>query len=84
MSDTMTHNLLKLTVWPSGTCQRRIVLGIGGETLGDACGTAPFLSSLLLLNAQLPLPQILELAALAAALSLCEIANEKEWKAITG
>lgn len=35
LSDTATHNLLKLTVCPWSTCQRRIVLGIGEGDLRE-------------------------------------------------
>lgn len=58
-----------------------------GETSGDACGTAPFLSSLLLHtypSLPSPPPRYWSSQALAAALPLCEIANEKEEKVITG
>lgn len=81
MSGMVTHNLLKLTVWPSGTCQRCIVLGINGRNLRGClwCCTLSYLLS----SFSPLLPHTLELALLAAALALCEIANEKEWKVIT-
>lgn len=82
LSGTVTHNLLKLAVWPSGTCQRCIVLGIiGGRNLEGFLWRSTTSSFSFISASSAP---VLELAGLAAALPLCETANEKEWRVITG
>lgn len=70
---TVTHNLLKLTVWPPGTCWRCISLGSRGVNGGCLWHCTPVC-----------VPSSAPVQQLAPTLSFCETANEKEWKVITG
>lgn len=88
LSDTETHNLVEVDSSDLRHLPEMYRSWLWrGKPLGMLVAQLPYYPPsllLLLLHTQPPLPPALKLAALAAALSLCETANEKEKKVITG